>query len=77
VLCQIAALDGEVQIEVRCKELTVASALNWAARNVDVRRADNFRLGHSRPSRVLAITLGLLNSGQLARQFSSDVEAFQ
>lgn len=77
LLREMAALDGEVQIEVLCNELAVESAMNWAARNVDVRRADAFRLGHSRPSRVVAITLGLLYSGQLARQFSPDVEAVQ
>jgi glycosyltransferase involved in cell wall biosynthesis len=77
LLREMAALDGEVQIEVLCNELAVESAINWTARNVDVRRADDFRLGHSRHSRAVAITLGLLRSRSLARQFSPDVEAVQ
>jgi hypothetical protein len=77
LLRELAALDGEVKIEVLCNELAVESAMNWAARNVDVRRVDNFRLGHSRRSRVVAITLGLLHSGPLASQFSPDVQAVE
>ena len=77
LLREMAALDGEVRIEVLCNELAVESAMNWAARNVDVRRAHDFRLGHSRHSRVVAITRGLLHSGPLARQFSPDVDAVQ